>query len=227
MELLATIDSLLHEAEVPAKAIDAIAVDTGPGGYGGLRGGVGIAQGLAVGLDVPLAGVSRLEADAYRYLLRLPPGRPVVAVHDAGHVGIAWAAYELAEPGTAPRLLSGPTIEAAPDAVRHAPPHALWCGELTEALRAALAEPARGDRANDLGAVTHPPGAIAALGLEPNPTELTEDPKLESDETLARSASDLVRLAMLHGSYGDPALVDVVYLRPPSVTLRDARQMSR
>lgn len=33
-----------------------------------------------------------------------------------------------------------------------------------------------------------------------------------------RRAADLVRLARLHEAYGDPALVDVVYLRPPPIT---------
>ena len=38
-----------------------------------------------------------------------------------------------------------------------------------------------------------------------------------------RRAADLVRLARLHEAYGDPALVDVVYLRPPSITRAAAR----
>lgn len=37
-------------------------------------------------------------------------------------------------------------------------------------------------------------------------------------ETNVRHAADLVRLAHLHQAYGDPALVDVIYLRPPSIT---------
>lgn len=37
-------------------------------------------------------------------------------------------------------------------------------------------------------------------------------------ETNVRHAADLVRLAHLHQAYGDPALVDVIYLRPPPIT---------
>ena len=39
-----------------------------------------------------------------------------------------------------------------------------------------------------------------------------------ADAENVRRASDLVRLARLHEAYGDPALVDVVYLRPPPIT---------
>ena len=38
-----------------------------------------------------------------------------------------------------------------------------------------------------------------------------------------RLAADLVRLARLHEAYDDPALVDVVYLRPPPITRAAAR----
>ena len=45
-------------------------------------------------------------------------------------------------------------------------------------------------------------------------------------EANVRSAADLVRLARLHEANGDPALVDVVYLRPPPIT-RTAASRSR
>jgi hypothetical protein len=38
-----------------------------------------------------------------------------------------------------------------------------------------------------------------------------------------RSAADLVRLARLHRAFGDPAAVDVLYLRPPSIGARAQR----
>ena len=80
-ELLAGIDAVLHEAAVERRAIASIAVVTGPGGYTGLRTGVATAQGLALALDIALAGVSRLEADAFPHLAG---DRAVVAVHDLG-----------------------------------------------------------------------------------------------------------------------------------------------
>ena len=185
-ELLAALDALLRGAGVARDAIRAIAVNVGPGGYSGLRSGVATAQGMALALDIPLAGVSRLEVDAYPHLRTRPPGTPVVAVHDAGRAGVAWAAYALPMAGAAPEVLAGPRIDAPADAVAAAPAGALWCGELTAALRAAL--------------------------------DAAADRELTSDDTVHRAAVDLVRLARLHAAYGDPALVDVVYLRPPSIT---------
>ena len=80
-ELLAGIDAALRDAGVARDELAAIAVDAGPGGYGGLRSGVATAQGLAFALDVPLAGVSRLELAAFPHL---DGARPVVAVHGDG-----------------------------------------------------------------------------------------------------------------------------------------------
>lgn len=200
-ELLAAIDALLREAGVSRDAIASIAVDAGPGGYSGLRTGVATAQGLALALDIPLAGVGRLEAQAYPHLAG---GRPVVAVHDPGRGQIAWAAYAQGRPPDAqgrspdaqgrpaPETLTAPRIDSAEDCVASAPPNALWCGELTDALRTALAAAGRASEA------------------QPPP-----------DNT--RRAADLARLTRLHNAHGDPAEVDVVYLRPPNITKPRAR----
>ena len=59
---------MLAAAGVAREALTAIAVTTGPGQYGALRTGVATAQGLALALDVPLAGGRRLEADALPHL---------------------------------------------------------------------------------------------------------------------------------------------------------------
>ncbi len=142
-ELLGAIDALLGGAHVARQEIARIAVCVGPGQYGGLRTGIATAQGLAMGLGVPLAGVGRLEADAWPHLR--PGGPVVVAVHDAGPEAIAWAGY-------APGLVHGdlPTVYAEPhigrpaDVTRDAPQPSIWVGELTEALREVRDIAARG-----------------------------------------------------------------------------------
>ncbi len=186
-ELLAGIDAVLTAAGVTRGEITAIAVDNGPGGYSGLRTGVATAQGLALALDVPLAGVSRLEAQAYP---RLAGDRPVVAVHDLGRGRVAWAAYAQGE--GPPATLIAPRIDDAEACVALAPQGALWCGEVTDELRTAL------DNTGRTAEATPPPDN-------------------------ARRAVDLARLAHLHGAFGDPADVDVVYLRPPHITKPRAR----
>ncbi len=92
VELLPNIDRLLHEAGRTKDDIEAVFVDIGPGGYAGLRVGVSIAKALAHGLGVPIAGIGRLELDAYG-VAGEAGGRRIVAVHRAGRGEVAWASY--------------------------------------------------------------------------------------------------------------------------------------
>ena len=191
-ELLAAIDALLQDAGVERHGIASIAVAAGPGAYTGLRTGVATAQGLALALDAPLAGVSRLEADAFPHLFPEPgsarpaAGHAVVAVHDLGRGRVAWAAYSAGD--GASLTIDEPRVDDVEECARLAPPDVLWCGELGEELRAARdATGRRGD-------------TDAAPGEQ------------------QRRAAHVVRLARMHAAYGDPAAVDVVYLRPPSIT---------
>ncbi len=60
------INTVLKEAKVIQKNIDAIAVSKGPGSYTGLRIGISAAKGLCYALDKPLISVSTLEALAHQ-----------------------------------------------------------------------------------------------------------------------------------------------------------------
>ncbi len=197
-ELLAGIEAALAQAGVARDTITAIAVNVGPGGYSSLRTGVATAQGLALALGVPLAGVGRLEAQAYPHLAAAATHEPriesVVAVHQLGRAGLAWAAYAPARDGGVPQLLAGPHIDTPEACAAAAPPAVLWCGDLDGALADALR------------------AARAAAGH-------AADRDVPPDRNL-RAAADLVRLARLHGAYGDPAAVDVAYLRPPTIGAR-------
>ena len=200
-ELLAAIDTLLREAGVAREAIASIAVDVGPGGYGSLRTSVATAQGLAVALDVPLAGVDRLEVAASPHL---SADRPVVAVHDLGRAGLAWTAFapQRGAFSRAPEPLGPTRIDAVEECVRRAPLGAVWCGDVGEPLRAAIASVG--------GTAADAPGADTAA---------------HSGDTGARAALDavdVVRLARARHAYGDAAAVDVTYLRPPSIGARRA-----
>jgi tRNA threonylcarbamoyladenosine biosynthesis protein TsaB len=82
------IDFLLSTSEVDARDIKALIVATGPGSFTGLRVGLSEAKGMAQGLQIPIIGVSSLEAMA----AQLPfARRPVCAIIDSrkGEVFVA------------------------------------------------------------------------------------------------------------------------------------------
>lgn len=58
--VLDMIESLLAESGCSCSDVDAIVVDSGPGSFTGIRIGLGIAQGLALGADLPVMGISSL-----------------------------------------------------------------------------------------------------------------------------------------------------------------------
>jgi tRNA threonylcarbamoyladenosine biosynthesis protein TsaB len=162
-ELLGQVDAFLDRTGVPRGSLAALVICVGPGGYGGLRAGIATAQGMALALDLPLAGVSRLEADAWPQLLTAQAGRAVVAVHDARRAGVAWGAFVRPSDGAAPEVLAAPSITTLDECVRDAPAAAIWCGELIEELLAARQDHNReGDETRDISESTR---AAAMLEL--------------------------------------------------------------
>ena len=181
-ELLQELDELLRAAGIDRRAIARIAVDIGPGQYGAVRSGIATAQGLALALDVPLAGVPRLDADAWPLVAA---GGTVVSVHDIRNM-VAWAAYGVGPDGL-PAQTVAPRIDTPAEAARLAPRPATWCGEVADVLAAA------------------------------------QDAEGRSGDTVVRSsevprAVTLVRIAQARGLFVDPAAVDALYLRAPSIS---------
>lgn len=87
--ILPMLEELLGEAGLTLKLLDGIAFGEGPGSFTGLRIGCGIAQGLALGADLPVVGISTLLA-----LAEAAPGERVLACLDARIGEIYHAAYE-------------------------------------------------------------------------------------------------------------------------------------
>jgi tRNA threonylcarbamoyladenosine biosynthesis protein TsaB len=60
--LLEDVDALLGDADAEPSELRRIVVGTGPGSFTGLRMGLAASRALALALDVPVAGVSTLDA---------------------------------------------------------------------------------------------------------------------------------------------------------------------
>ncbi|OIQ95733.1 tRNA threonylcarbamoyladenosine biosynthesis protein TsaB [mine drainage metagenome] len=60
--LLPWLVELLSDAKLSLSDLDGVAFGAGPGGFTGLRLSCGLAQGLALGLDLPVLAVATLEA---------------------------------------------------------------------------------------------------------------------------------------------------------------------
>lgn len=65
VQLTPMVAQLLSEIDGTTKDLTFITVSQGPGSFSGLRVGIGMAKGLAMGCNIPLIGVSTLEVVAY------------------------------------------------------------------------------------------------------------------------------------------------------------------
>jgi tRNA threonylcarbamoyladenosine biosynthesis protein TsaB len=66
--IMAGLDSLLHDLGLTTAKLSGVAVSVGPGSFTGVRVGLAAAKALAYAAEIPLVGVSTLEAFAYRAL---------------------------------------------------------------------------------------------------------------------------------------------------------------
>ena len=89
-------ESLLAEAGLARKQLDAIAVGQGPGAFTGVRLAISVAQGLALALDIPVVPVSSLAALA----MQAPKnGAAILATIDARREEIYAGTFRLGSDG--------------------------------------------------------------------------------------------------------------------------------
>ena len=129
-QLMPNLEHLLCQLEVTPDAITAVIVARGPGSFNGLRVGVSAAKALAFSLDVPIVGISSLEAEAFQYALT---GRPVCPVFE-----IATALYRMA--GGTWRQLAGERLTTVDALCAEVPAETLFCGEHVAAIAGRLQE---------------------------------------------------------------------------------------
>ena len=85
-DLLGNIDTLLASNQIDKRELSGVVVSAGPGSFTGIRIGIATAQGLGMGLKIPVLNVSLLHALAGSSSLRgdvvaqVPMGRGMVCV---------------------------------------------------------------------------------------------------------------------------------------------------
>jgi tRNA threonylcarbamoyladenosine biosynthesis protein TsaB len=117
--LLPMVEAVMAEAGVAYKEIDLIATTVGPGTFIGLRIGLAAARGLGVAGDLPVVGVTTLEALAHGVGRESRHGRTVVAALDARRGEVYVQAFDehlaplappLAQAADAADLPAGPLV---------------------------------------------------------------------------------------------------------------------
>lgn len=98
-KILPMVDDVLKEAGLTLNELDALAFGRGPGSFTGVRIGIGIAQGLAFGADLPMIGISTLEAMA-QGVYRMHGESGVAAAIDARMSEIYWGRFLRQEDGS-------------------------------------------------------------------------------------------------------------------------------
>ena len=96
--LLPMVEQLLAESGLSRNQLDAIAFGQGPGSFTGLRIAAAAAQGIALGLDLPVVGVSTLAALAHQRF-RVADTTHTIACLDARMSEVYWGFYETSRIG--------------------------------------------------------------------------------------------------------------------------------
>ncbi|MBI6547306.1 tRNA (adenosine(37)-N6)-threonylcarbamoyltransferase complex dimerization subunit type 1 TsaB [Xenorhabdus lircayensis] len=90
--ILPMVQEVLSKGNVSLQQLNALAFGRGPGSFTGVRIGVGIAQGLALGAELPMLGVSSLKTMA-QGAFRLKGATNVLVAIDARMGEIYWGQY--------------------------------------------------------------------------------------------------------------------------------------
>ena len=184
--LLPMIDRVMQAAGLPPEALDGIAVAVGPGGFTGIRVGLGAAHGVALALQVPLIGVTSFIALVAAFTDRaIAPGAVLVALDSrrddlyvqlfdqvtakplAGPAAVlpeALAGYLAGSAGAVPLLIAGDVADVAAAALRD---------HCDVAIAAGSAPDARGVLAAALRQIERDPAGSPARPLYLRPPDVT------------------------------------------------------
>lgn len=182
-QILPVIQSLLAQANLNLKDLNAIAFGCGPGSFTGVRVASSVTQALGFVEKIPIISISSLAAIAQAAWLEQQYSQCLVAV-DARMNQVYWAAYKINEIGLAE--LQGEEQVCLPDEIK---PIAKgeWSGV--------------GD-----GWAKYEPVLTTKLGFEPIEINVNQLPSAEAVLTLAQKKFE-------RGEWVEPAAALPVYLR--------------
>jgi len=202
VELIPNLVHLLKQAKVELNSIEAIIVAKGPGSFNGLRVGISTAKGLAFSLNIPLLGISTLEAEAYPFAYT---GLPLCPLHKAGGEEIATALYQ--QKNNEWRCLKAEHLTTLNALCQQARQETLFCGEIPSDIVAELRQNL-GQRARIPQTSGFPrAGSLAMLGWQRLNRGEQDDP------------------ATLQPLYLRPPHITKPKARYPSVTLSEAKRL--
>ncbi|AOE50023.1 tRNA (adenosine(37)-N6)-threonylcarbamoyltransferase complex dimerization subunit type 1 TsaB [Kangiella sediminilitoris] len=92
--VLPMVEAVLAEAGIKLTQLDAIAYGQGPGAFTGIRICISVVQGLAFGADLPVIGISSLQALAQGLYQDKKQARVLAAI-DARMGEVYWGQYEV------------------------------------------------------------------------------------------------------------------------------------
>lgn len=138
----------------------AVAIATGPGSFSGLRVGMGIAKGLALGLDIPIVGCPTLAVTAEPFR---DARRPICAMIAAGRGRFAYAIYEERDGSIQETLPATHGTGATIGATLAAYPDAIVCGDLDGATAETICAAAPAVTIPPVSVRIRRPGALAAM----------------------------------------------------------------
>ncbi|PHM45282.1 tRNA threonylcarbamoyladenosine biosynthesis protein TsaB [Xenorhabdus mauleonii] len=90
--ILPMVQDVLSKGNIGLQQLDALAFGRGPGSFTGVRIGIGIAQGLALGAELPMIGISSLKTMA-QGAFRLKGATQVLVAIDARMGEVYWGQY--------------------------------------------------------------------------------------------------------------------------------------
>ena len=155
--VLPMIEQILAECRLDLRKIDAIAFGSGPGSFTGPRIACGVAQGLALGLGIPVFGISTLEAMAHAV-----EGERILCCLDARMGEVYHAAYS--KEGGAFEMQSEPALHLPEEAPE--PEGSDWIGCGTGFALPALRERYAGKLSVILPDIRPKAASIAQIALE-------------------------------------------------------------